>query len=195
MDIRTAKIKLKSTTPVIFNRPREVDTLGISDEKKTEWLDKTSEEKQTMAHLHKDKKGIYFPSQMIKKMLEVTGTGIKPEEFGIKKLGKIETARIIREYIRVAPSEIYLKYEKEPYIWVRPGQQPKSGAPITIERPRLDNWECEFELTYDATIFKTVESIRNILELASFRTGLGADRPEKGKEFGQFKVVECKLLK
>jgi hypothetical protein len=56
-------------------------------------------------------------------------------------------------------------------------------------RPEFSNWSVPMEIEYDAGNL-TPEDIVNLVNRAGFGVGIGEFRPEKGGEWGRFKVKE-----
>ena len=54
-------------------------------------------------------------------------------------------------------------------------------------RPEFRNWRVTFSIQYDAELL-TPEDITNLIERAGFGVGIGERRPDKGGEFGRFRV-------
>jgi len=55
-------------------------------------------------------------------------------------------------------------------------------------RPRLDNWTTTFTLQYAPTLL-TAAQLRQVVDDAGSRVGLGDFRPEKKGMFGRFQVT------
>lgn len=65
---------------------------------------------------------------------------------------------------------------------------PSTGGRILCHRPRFDEWRVTFTLEVDESMFD--ESIvRELVDLAGQRIGLGDFRPQRRGSFGRFKVV------
>ena len=62
-------------------------------------------------------------------------------------------------------------------------------APKTIKRPMFENWNCEFDVTYNASNISP-EQIINLINWAGFQSGAGSWRPEKGGIYGQYEVTK-----
>jgi len=54
-------------------------------------------------------------------------------------------------------------------------------------RPQYDPWSLDVQITYDTDILNA-ETIFNLIERAGFGGGLGEWRPQKGGEWGRFRV-------
>ena len=54
-------------------------------------------------------------------------------------------------------------------------------------RPQFDKWSCKVSAEYDADLL-TEEDIINLVDRAGFGVGLNEMRPEKGGDFGRFRI-------
>jgi hypothetical protein len=64
---------------------------------------------------------------------------------------------------------------------------PSTGGRIMCHRPRLDQWELTFTLDLDTTVFSP-KLIRQLIDDAGKKIGLGDFRPERKGGFGKFVV-------
>ena len=71
---------------------------------------------------------------------------------------------------------------------------PATGGRIMCHRPRFDQWNVKFTLDVDQTLFSEI-TVRELLDLAGQRIGIGDFRPARKGPFGRFKVVNWKLDK
>jgi len=79
---------------------------------------------------------------------------------------------------------------KEPWrVDTRPVRNPSTGGRILCHRPMFDDWRLEFTMTLDPTIL-SVKLLREIVDAAGKRIGLGDFRPDCKGPFGRFVVVE-----
>lgn len=79
----------------------------------------------------------------------------------------------------------------EPARWeadVRQGRNPNGGEAVAICRPRFDAWSISFRIDID-TVEIGEQTIRDLIDKAGRRIGLGDFRPQRKGIFGQF-VVE-----
>ena len=71
---------------------------------------------------------------------------------------------------------------------------PSTGGRIMCHRPRFDQWGVKFDLDVDESMF-SVALVRELLDLAGQRIGVGDFRPARKGPFGRFKVVNWKMDK
>lgn len=79
------------------------------------------------------------------------------------------------------------KYE----IDVRPVVNPSTKGRVVRKRPCFSNWSLRFTLEYD-DLELSAAMIKELLEYAGRRIGIGDFRPEKGGPFGRFMVTAFK---
>lgn len=78
-----------------------------------------------------------------------------------------------------------------PAVWeadVRQGRNPNGGEAVAICRPRFDAWAIAFRIDIDTNEIGE-NAIRDLIDKAGRRIGLGDFRPQKKGIFGQF-VIE-----
>jgi hypothetical protein len=61
------------------------------------------------------------------------------------------------------------------------------GAADLRYRPQFDTWSVEINMEYDADLLQPADIV-NLIDRAGFGVGVGEWRPEKGGEFGRFRV-------
>jgi hypothetical protein len=54
-------------------------------------------------------------------------------------------------------------------------------------RPQFDHWSVDIDIEFDTELLQLTD-ICNLIDRAGFGTGIGEWRPEKGGEFGRFRV-------
>lgn len=131
--------------------------------------------------LYCDEKGtIYQPATHILSALVKAGS-----QFGYEK--KMTYSSIIKSSVFVTPDAIPHIFQN----WVidrRPVVIQR--ARIMRARPRFDKWALEFEIEFDEDIIGK-DKIKEILEYAGTRKGIGDNRPTNGK----FMVVKFEDIK
>jgi hypothetical protein len=125
---------------------------------------------------YKNGEGYYIPAEQIQEALINAGARIQ-----VKGQGKRTYKNYMKSYVFVEPQEILLtpqEYQLDRrYVKVH-------GSGINRNRPRFDNWKATFQLliTDDSLPLK---DIKEILEIAGSRVGIGDYRPR----YGLFSVV------
>ena len=71
---------------------------------------------------------------------------------------------------------------------------PSTGGRIMCHRPRVDTWSTSFTLDVDDTMFNP-GLIRQVLDDAGKKIGLGDYRPSRKGPFGRFTVTKWDVLK
>ena len=71
---------------------------------------------------------------------------------------------------------------------------PSTGGRIMCHRPRLDEWALDFTLDIDTEMFSPA-LVRQIVDDAGKKVGLGDYRPDRKGPFGKFVVVNWKESK
>lgn len=68
---------------------------------------------------------------------------------------------------------------------------PATRGRVVRRRPCFNAWSLQFEIEYDDDEI-SAETLKDLLEYAGKRVGIGDFRPEKGGPFGRFMVTEFK---
>ena len=71
---------------------------------------------------------------------------------------------------------------------------PSTGGRVMCHRPRLDKWKCSFTLDVDEEMF-SADFVRQLVDDAGRKIGLGDFRPARKGPFGKFKVVSWQVAK
>lgn len=81
---------------------------------------------------------------------------------------------------------------KEPWqVDTRAVRIPSTGGRILCHRPSFNDWRLNFTLSVDTTMM-TTKLVREIVDAAGRRIGLGDFRPDRKGPFGKFVVVSWK---
>ena len=76
----------------------------------------------------------------------------------------------------------------------RPVRIPATGGRILAYRPKFNDWQLQFDATLDTDII-SVNLMREILDDAGKRIGLGDYRPDRKGPFGKYKVNQWQVKK
>ena len=153
-----------------------------------EGFEKLSMEDQAehAAYRDPDTKELYIPGVCIQRCLIAAAVYSKGK-------GRASLQKIAAACLFVNPERISLGTKKY-LIDSRPVVIKATQGRIIRHRPRLDKWECEFEIEYEDTLL-TEKQVRKIVDDAGQRVGLLDFRPTKKGAFGRFMVTFWKVKK
>lgn len=176
MSTKMAKVRIKGRSALLMHAyPMEP----------VEALEKKSKEDQAehAAYRDPDTNELYVPAVALQRALVNGATYSKGK-------GRASLQKPVAACVMVSPERLSLKTEKYA-IDSRPVVIPATKGRVMRHRPRLDNWEVEFELEWDDTLL-TEEQVRRVVDDSGSRVGLLDFRPEKKGPFGRFVVVGWK---
>ncbi len=178
------KVKIKGVTPLLFNR-------FIEEEYQVKTRNKNAlPREEAEKTLHKNKKGIIImPAQNIFSCLICAG---KYHKIGKNKV-TTQKSSIVPAGLQVDEIECSLD-TKDFEVDSRSVVIPSTGGRVMKHRARLDAWELSFTLDVDPTIFDE-KFVRQLVDDAGQKVGLGDFRPDRKGLFGKFKVVKWKVVK
>ncbi len=189
--IKKYQVVIKGITPIRQHRRPEEDGPKFGGRKPT----KEEEKKLFEMHRYYDKKiGYYQPSDQIRKALVLASHRIVVPGEGKAKFSKYVSSSIIAD-----PTMLKHKNQKAANVKVighwTVNEIRGARNQVWCVKPQIDNWELEFNLTNLQPAVITDAYLKKFLEYAGMFCGLGADRPERGKNFGRFEVKSFKVIK
>ena len=176
--MQSVRVRIKGISPLLM---RHYPTVPI------EALEKRSPEEQAeyAAYRDPDNGFLYVPAENVKRGL--VGAAVYSKGKGRASLQKQSAA-----CLQVSPERISLAV-KEYIIDTRWAVVPITKGRVLRHRPRLNDWEIEFDLEWDETLLKETE-VRRIVDDMGRRVGLLDYRPECKGPFGRCVVISWKLL-
>lgn len=171
--MKTIKVTIKGISPLLMHAFPMQPIEAI--EKKTK-----EEQAEYSAYRDPDTRMLYIPGVAIQRTL--IGAAAYSKGKGRASLQKIAAACMMVSPERVSLDELDFKIDSRPVV------VPATRGRIIRHRPRLDEWECTFELEYDDVLL-TEKQARTIVDDAGKRVGLLDFRPEKKGPFGRFVVT------
>lgn len=186
MSERTIEVEIRGVSPLLMNRP---DLLDLSDKAKVRQAGKNEAEIQFASKKYLTPEGeLFTPSTHIYGALVEGGKSVK-----VKGSGKATYSKLIGSCVRVEPAQIiHLNQKVEPITTISVNPATKGRNPLT--RPILNKWGLKFELVFDADEIPE-EALRECLDIAGKRAGIGDWRPQKKGPYGRFQVVSWKEKK
>jgi hypothetical protein len=170
------KVSIKGVSPLLMHRFPMVEIKNI--EKKS-----MEEQAEISAYRCPDTNQLYIPGVAIRQSL-INGAAYSKGKKN-SSLSKSAAACVL-----IFPERCLLGLEKYE-IDSRPVVIRATKGRIIRHRPRLDKWQCQFELEYDPDLLKE-EQVRTIVDDAGSRVGLLDFSPRCKGPFGRFSVVEWK---
>ena len=99
-----------------------------------------------------------------------------------------QKSSMIPSCIAISEIEIPIKHNEPWTVDIRPVRIPATGGRILRYRPMFQDWELSFTLEVDTDII-TTKLVRDIVDAAGKRVGLGDFRPATKGPFGRFVVT------
>lgn len=138
---------------------------------------------QAAAKLYRDPQGkAVLPSANLLRAVVDAGVFIKS---GKSKLST-QRSSVIPAGVAIVETELLIqpgKWETDSRAVVNPA----TGGRMMCHRPRFDEWKVSFTLDIDDTMFAE-KVVRELVDLAGHRIGIGDFRPARKGPFGRFKV-------
>jgi len=175
--MKNIKVELTGLTPILMNSPK-----GMLEVKENSIVSTTTAhnlEEDAKRLLYTNEKGLFVPSEAIKKALI--------DASSYKKIGKYAANNIIAGGVFVIPPEISLgtkNYELDIRTVVI------KRARIVKGRPKISNWKINFSITYNEKLIGDPKIIKLLLTEAGQRIGILDFRPQKKGSFGMFEVTK-----
>lgn len=178
-------VAIKGISPILFHRFSEEKLTNVKKKSGDSKLTEEEKKERAKEYLYYDsKKKICSPSSHIE------GTMVKAaSEIKLSGSGKKTYKDLIKATCFVFPEYIPHKNQKWE-VDSRSVVNPSTGGRSMCYRPRLDDWELNFELQINDDRADE-HAIKQILEIAGLQRGIGAYRPR----FGRFEITKFKKVK
>jgi hypothetical protein len=181
--VNTIAVTIVGVTPLIQHKWSEKALKQIREKKggkKTKNREPCDPEKEAAAAMHRTEKGVPgIPACAVKACL----INAAHKDSGIEKT-------LVRKslFVECADAEGVLPIRsKEPRIREDPVRVSSGGTDLRYRPEFPAGWECDLEITYNSNNL-TPDDVVNLLNAAGFGVGLLEMRPEKGREYGRFRV-------
>ncbi len=183
MDI---KVNLSGISPLICNRFTEAAQQAVSNASSSSFQgSKGSPREQAEPKIYTDSKGRpVLPAVNLMASLIEAGRFIKSGR------SKLSTTKSSLVPAGLAIEEIELPITPRQWeVDSRPVVIPATGGRIMCHRPRFDAWNVCMTLTVDDTLFSE-RLVRELVDIAGKRIGVGDFRPSRRGPFGRFEVTK-----
>ena len=176
---------IQGTSELLMNRPSAL----IGDiSKDNKGMDARSARDQAEDKLYLLDGKLVQPSIHIQSALVEAGKAKK-----IAGKGKSTYSKVVGYAVEVNPFEIEHKIQTwEPFSIL--AVNPSTRGRTMTHRPMLKSWELDFEVTFDES--EIPQSImKELLDIAGKKVGIGDWRPAKKGRFGKFQVTRWEEIK
>ena len=178
------RVTIEGTTPILFNRFRDVAIEGKSKKRTGAMAESDIEDK-----LYQDDNGkTQIPSVYLKNCITEAS-----KQFKIVGKGKSTYSKLVASTVDIEPFMIDLKAGKYEIFRIS-AVNPMTGGRMMVERPRYTKWGASFEIIINDPAVP-VSVVQEILEHAGKYVGIGDWRPQKKGMHGKFAISEFKKEK
>jgi hypothetical protein len=177
---------------MLLNRLTEEELMIIGkfvDKKKFTAPKEPREVAEKRLYLTEDKKQPYIPTNMLMSCFIQAGIYLKMD--GKRQMSTAKST-LLPGFVSIEDMYIMIVQPgtKKAPVWevdMRQGRNPNGGEAVCIIRPRFDKWCLNFSMQIDNDQIDP-SRIRELIDIAGSRCGLGDFRPQRKGIFGQFKV-------
>jgi hypothetical protein len=193
MSMIDIKVRIRGVTPLILNRFHEEAAIaassGSSSANTTQ--DRGTPEEIAEKKLYRDLDG--KPCMPSPNLLRCIVDGGRFFKEGGKQI-TTDKKSLLYACLQIEEATIRIVSPSDWKVDTRPIRIPKTGGRILAHRPTFDLWELEWTMTLDTSIVG-VSMMRNIVDAAGNRVGLGDFRPATKGPYGRFVVTLWKEIK
>lgn len=189
--MKRIEVAIKGTSPLLMNRmsPEQLLALHTGDKKKFKVRPQPREEAQSRAYLTED--GIpYLPTENFMACLISAGMYIRLDG---KRQMSTRTSTMLPGFLSIENPYLPLMGQNQSAAtWevdMRQGRNPNGGEAVCIIRPRFDQWLFSVSMLIDIDSIAE-DVIRELIDVAGSRIGLGDFRPQRRGVYGKFKVTK-----
>lgn len=182
--MKKIEVEIEGTSSLLMNNPA---SMLIPEPEVRSKRDKYIPKKEAERLAYKTKSGkLYVPATAIKASM-LNGAAFK-------KLNKYSLKQFIAGSTRVKSKEGNGEIEITPQKYdIDLRTVVIQRARVIKARPKIDNWKLNFIIEYNEALV-SADAIKPALKDAGERIGLLDFRPQRGGEFGTFKITKWKAL-
>jgi hypothetical protein len=174
------KVQIEGTTPILFNRFRDMQIEGKSKKRTGAMAESDIEDKLYLI----DEK-VCLPAVYLKNCISEAS-----KQFKIVGKGKSTYSKLVASTVDIEPFMIELKAGKYEVFRIS-AVNPMTRGRMMTERPKFNKWSAEFEIILNDPAVP-VSVINEILEHAGKYVGIGDWRPQTKGMFGKFMITSFK---
>jgi len=185
--MKNIKIRIEGTTPLIMNAFTDQAAASASSGTRGSVVgDRGTPNEIAQSKVYRDNDGdACIPSPNLFRAIIDAGKFFKN---GKSKVTTIKSS-IIPACLSLEGVTVRLEHKQGWKVDTRPVRIPSTGGRILAHRPMFDDWALEFEVELDETMM-SAKFLREIVDAAGSRIGLGDFRPDCKGMFGKFVVTK-----
>lgn len=185
--MKTFNIEIEGTTPLLMNRPSQLD---IGDKSKSVKRETQTPREIAEAKVYVDGEGrTYIPATWFQGCIVEAG---KQKKMMGKGSAKATYSKVAGSSVEINPFEIELKEKWEVFSIL--AVNPTTRGKNVLHRPKFNKWSLSFEVTFDEEQIE-VPVMKDLFDIAGRSVGVGDWRPAKKGRFGKFQVTSWKEKK
>jgi hypothetical protein len=183
-------VTIEGTSPLMCNRFTDKAQLAATEGKGSVFVgDKGTPQTQAEERLYLAQDGLpCIPQPNMFRCLIDGGAFVKA---GRSKVTTVRSS-IIPACLDLAPLELKIKHPDPWSVDARPVRNPATGGRFLCFRPIFHDWSISFDLSLDTSIL-TEKYLREVVDNAGKRVGLGDFRPACKGPFGKFVVTKWEV--
>lgn len=183
--MKTIKVRISGVSPLLLHKITEEAMAKSNNPTMVSANGKASPRELASVHLYigKDGKTHVVPQPNLYRCIIDAGTFFKSGK------SKITTAKssLIPACVGIEEIEFPIESSEDWQTDTRPVCNPSTGGRMMCHRPRFDTWALKFTMTLDESMIPE-KVMREVVDCAGTRIGLGAWRPARKGPFGKFRV-------
>lgn len=188
--MKTVQVTIQGTTPLLMNRFTEENEIKVSSGIAPATIgSRGTPREQATKTAYIDSDGmLHMPGPNVFRCLIEAGKYLKAGK------SKVTTQKSSMIPAGISLQEIVLPFGTDKFeVDSRSVVIPSTGGRIMKHRARLDEWKLTFTLDIDETMFD-LRFVRQLVDDAGRRIGLGDFRPDRKGPFGKFKIIMWREL-
>lgn len=187
-------VTLRGISPLLMNRMSDEQLLALHTKEKRKFTAPKEPREAAESRLYRTTVGApYIPAENLTACLISAGMFIKLD--GKRQLSTKQST-LLPAFLAIENAYVPLQDASgKEATWdvdMRQGRNPNGGEAVCIIRPRFDQWRMNVTLSIDMeSISENV--IRQLIDIAGSRIGLGDFRPQRRGVFGKFVVDQWEV--